>query len=238
MKEYIFREVTPILEPEDFQQVIEHPSWKDISPNFPSSFALLPKFFTKLRINRLIEAFAHGSPLTRLDPTDMDYKPELEVDDLGKLTFIGRGESKWCYLLTAEDQKKVAVHIGGADAQFRIPSDPRIHVVSKNMGKYGLSYSDLRTYLCLPVNLNSNDYKGPISMMFQEWGGEISLDNPKDQRIKRGTERVIHYLLERGHSVHPITLQELSHPRHYLLNQGADKEPAAIDIHFESNKYP
>lgn len=229
MSEFDTRTAEPLFDPAELQQLVDHPLFQALTPNYPVEQALSPTTLTADDIREVLEALKPGSPLTRIERTFQPERPKRDLNRGLRLAYYNRGESKWCYLL-ARGAQRMAVILGGYDTQSVIPTDSRMCLVNRGFGKNFVSFCDLRTYLCLPVRLRDNDSETPSSLVFQEWGGENKLSNPKDPRILLAARRARNYIQSRGYTINSLTEAELSHPRHYLLNQGVLHLPAVIDI--------
>lgn len=232
MTEFTERAIAPAYSQDDLREVVTHPNYQIIEPNFASPSTLLLRELELSQIERVVEALGTGSPLTRIERGLNPPKPSLVIDGLGTLSYVDRGESRWCYLLTTQDEKKMAITTGGYHISLGFPPDSRVNLYTRDSARTTLVYSDMRVHLLLPINLLVRGDQYPSSLAFQEWGGDESLKDPRDPRINAAAERVRRHINNRGGIVTQDTDRELAHPRHYLLNQGPDCPPAVIDINF------
>jgi hypothetical protein len=238
--EFLTRSARPLFDSSSLESILQHPSWQEVNPNYPLASALIPKDLTAKDLSLIIEALGEGSPLTKVENSPNFQCPKVFLENGLSLALYRIGGSKWCYLLTDESGKKMAIHLGGYSTVKPFPEDPRISLVNPGLGKSFYSFSDLRTYLVLPVYITTEEVEAPSSLAIQEWGGEKSLqeENPwlKDLRQQLAAARAKAYIRTRGYRINSETESELRHLRHYLLNRGNWHLPAVIDIPCEQRR--
>lgn len=220
----------PLFDLGELPELVAHPIWKQRLPEFPSHESLMLSHLSNQQIIAIIEALGKDSVLTTIPNTNNFEKPKLQLNQDLNLAFHNRGESRWCYLLKDEQKRKMAILLGGYNFDQVFPQDPKLVTVTKRFDTATMSYSDLNTYLCLPIILGTGEFSVPSTLTLQEWGGTKSLTDPDDPRVETTSERVRNAIISRNCTTTPNTEYELKHPRHYLLNQGDSFPPAVIDI--------
>lgn len=229
------------------KRLVESEAWQNLSPNFPTSEALLPRDITASQLEAIIEAAFDPEMIASLarEEHGEEIFESKHIEGVGDLEKIGHGEAKVCFLLTTPDNRKMIVLLRGYDKSLgiQIPQDPKMSKISEGLGKNEWEYSDLRTYLLAPI-----DDTSPYGIKLQEFGGTdtarddlSAIRNPvafvNSQKAKRDALSYIKSSSLGDFQISNNTTRELSHPRHFLFNRGVLKPPALIDIPFQEIKH-
>lgn len=222
-----------LYQKDDLQSVVESHAWQNLAPNFKDARALHPRDLDVLAIERIVNHFLENSELL-----DRVYEHEqlpysFEIPDAGEISFVGKGEQKVVFEFTSIDGKSLAIILssGYNFEGVEVPGDPRIHKVFQKLTADGevisYEYSDLRTYLSLPVGYR----RYPIGIHFQEFAHHKFLRSSFLARrgsIGIAQRRVRRYIEKRGFQV--ADLNELEKNRHFLVLDGLARRIAVIDI--------
>ena len=222
-----------LYQKDDLQTVVESPAWQDLTPNFKDARALHPRDLDFFSIEMLANHFIENPELL-----DRVYEHEqlpysFEIPDVGEITFVGKGEQKVVFKFTSTEGKSLAIILssGYNFEGVEVPGDPRIHKVFQKLTADGdvisYEYSDLRTYLSLPVGYR----RYPIGIHFQEFAHHQSLRSnflAKKGSIGIAQSRVRRYVEKRGFRV--ADSRELDKNRHFLVLDGLARRIAVIDV--------
>jgi len=221
----------------NLSDIVQSEAWLNIAPNYPTaSDALSPHDVTSEQLSSLITALSDPDIINAMpwDRGEKAFQTKV-IPELGEIEKIGSGEQKVCYRLTTQDGKHMAVLLRGYDQSLgvQIPDDPKMIRIKSRDDRDLWEYSDLRTYLLYPIAHS-------LAVQLQEFGGmnedrvEFSY-NEEPGVIKFVKGKAAAYVQGKGHGF-AIDKHELSHPKHFLFNQGRSKPPALIDIPVTQNK--
>jgi hypothetical protein len=147
--------------------------WQGMEPNLPTPADLDPRTLQAGQVDGIVDALLEHRAITgpmdgvQQHPGRWAHAPEAVALPAGaRLDKVGFGESRVCYKYTAPDGKVMAVLFGAYTGELgvQVPPDPRLTQSNQNLNRRLWTYSDLRTYLCLPTGR----YTG---VTFQEFGG-------------------------------------------------------------------
>lgn len=222
-------------------ELIGSDKWQHLTPNYPSPTALLPKELHVEQIEQLVNSIANPTTMKTLREGDIEQEAKkardrIEIPGIGVLEKLIPGEAGIPYVLTVDSGKKLMLKLEYYSPSLGVqsPEDPKMYKrANEGGGEVLWQYSDLRTYLMIPVEGTK------YAVKFQEYGGE---NNTKDHfrygksllalpRISHTRKRAKQDIRSRGFDPsHRITQGELNKPKHYLFNRGVDHAPAVIDI--------
>lgn len=229
--EYNTGEMASLYDPADFENIVTSELWQNLSPNAPSPNDLLPKELNAAQLAMIGNTFLEPSFAT--DPGLWsglgDLPADREIAGVGALEKVGSGETKACYRLTTEQGKKMAVLLMnyGNTLGLYTPEDPKLSQVSESPTRRLWEYSDLRTYLYIPLGDGR-------TVKLQEFGEE---EFTSGQSMTPGLlwiagRRALKNIASRQKSFIQLdthTKPELSHARHYLRKDGQFM-PVVIDL--------
>lgn len=143
---------------------------QQLSPNYPQPDSLHARDLDVQTVEAVVTAILESNLFQRYIDKERNLDFEVELEDVGTLTLIGTGESKYVFRLETLAGKKIAVSIMQQDTSktnISIPQDPRLVVhrefVTENVNMF---YSDLRYYLLLPISFQGKDH---FRIGFQEY---------------------------------------------------------------------
>lgn len=227
---------------EDLTNIVEGQIWQNLEPNYPSPDALLPRELTAEQIQALFDAVADSSMLTDHARDNNKFSfDNKDIPGLGTLRKFGSGGSKAVYELVTTIGKKLIVSMTTADPKegITIPVDPKlVKKKSSDLRQNDWEYSDLHTYLILPVN-----EKGAVVQLQEHGGHNNTLDrlgfrdktialtlNLKNRALKKAT-KYINSKSDKFKVAPDMHYQgDLVTDSHYLFNRGPRHFPALIDI--------
>jgi hypothetical protein len=205
----------------DLKEVLESSDFQEMEPNYDQKETLHPRELSaevieavtdKILSLELVKSFKENKR------THFSFR--AEIPEIGTLESIGGGESKLSFLLTTQ-KGKVVVHVAGYDGNLgiQVPTDPKIYMAKGMIGKIRGFYSDLRTYLILPLSIGQEAHYG---IMFQEYGRRPAhlasiTSRVEELRVRRYVSR---YAREKRYPAYEIQEGELRHPRHHFLIKG------------------
>jgi len=219
----------------DLATLLSSEKWQQLTPNFVKHDALLPKDMNTALIESVIGTLSSPDIIRRFQRRDPITEP-LTITDIGILELLGVGDSKQVFRLTTQANKHLAILVDrGYALGVVLPEDKRIYdraelATEERPAKISTvyaTYSDLRTYLSVPLTITPERYGG---VYFQEYGGQHHLSrlampftHPKEERGVRS------YVSAKGWEI--VDPQEIQDEDHYLLPDGRGKKDiAVIDI--------
>jgi len=204
----------------DFDTAIADPAFQKLHPNYDQKDTLHPSELTADLIEAVTNRILSLKLVERFTEIDrIRFQFREDIPGIGTLEYIGGGESKLSFLLTTE-KGQVVVSLTGYDGEIgiQVPEDPHIYLAKKMPAKLRTFYSDLRTYIILPVLIGGDAYYG---IMFQEYGQKPATLSPITSRIDQ--LRVRRYISNYAgnHSYPKFRIEkEIGHPRHHFLIKG------------------
>lgn len=213
----------------DFEEISRSEQWQSLRPNNSTEGDLLPQNLHPEHLALLTNSVINMTDLNNY-PWGKHQQAQ-EIPNLGKIERIGMNnesgnESKVCYLLTTPNGKKVIALVGGYSLSHQqIPSDSRIYQTGEGFGKDFYTYSDPRTYLCIPLGDSSR-----LGIFLQEYGGGTHIKTALDLRKSLTEFKAKRYIQERGFQIPKPSEGEFRHNRHYLIKEG---KALLIDINIE-----
>ncbi len=218
------------------EEMLAGPAWEALTANAPTTEDVVPQALTAEHIGRLVDSMldpAIVGPVTGGEENQDDWARapiSIAVPELGTLERIGYGESRICYKLTTNEGRALAVLLGtySATEGLHIPEDPRLTPVAQNLIERVLTYSDLRTYACLPLSDGYN------AVFLQEFGGYQSPTGRWSRMLAGASMAAARQRMQEhvaGLSEGRVTVgqSELVHSRHYLFKPG-ESRAALIDV--------
>jgi hypothetical protein len=232
-----------IIDPGDIQRgytseqldaVWDTTAWLMAEPNRPHTDDYRHRDLGPPGVEKLVEAMldpAITAPVAggRQRQDLWEGAPEaMEIPSMGTLRKVGFGESSICYAYE-HGGKKMAVLFGAYNGEIglQVPEDPHLTLVNENINRKLWTYSDLRTYLVLPIGRYN-------AVTLQEYGGTPTPPRGFLAGIGRAAARAnAHRRLGHIDKTRPDLIEtEMAKHRHYLYKPG-HALPALIDIPVE-----
>lgn len=187
------------------ETAIESADWKELAPNYLHEIDLPPQQLSSKNIFEMIQVMKQS-----------EIPEVFEIEGLGHVEKVGEdGESKTVFVLTTSEGKKMVLKkasiLHSGDKKATIPGNTNITYVSRNIdGKVLSEYSDLRTYLSMPLDTET-------AFVLQEYGGVQAEGGWRIAIASRHAEKNIMSKFPDldKHSMAAIK-RELGHRRHYL----------------------
>jgi len=222
----------------ELERAMHANAWLEAQPNRPHPQDLPPQFFSIEGVERVVEAMLDPAISRVLSSGRNSQQAWNEAPktlqpgpQLGTLTKVAHGETRVCYRLDHE-LGKMAVLFGMYDAEVGVqtPADHRMTLLSRSTSRRLWTYSDLRTYLVLPVGR----YTG---VFFQEWGGDTHPSGAPGALLAGVGRRLAMANAQRNlagidNTMAALTKLELRERRHALYKPG-NIVPAIIDVPVE-----
>lgn len=220
--------------PHDLERALNSPLWRHMAPNLPVQNDLEPATLDAAQIEDLVTAMLHpyiggASPGLKEGAAAWDAAPQVLNAAGGQLEKVGRGDSRACYKYTDHQGQSMAVILGGYQGSLGLDVPSLRHLTALGHGSTESlwSYSDLRTYLVLPV-----DYYRAVFL--QEWGGAPEPTTRGGHLFAglamRAARRRLWSELVRMQLADPEQIvSELKNPRRYVYKSGRLRA-ALIDI--------
>ncbi|MBN2016091.1 hypothetical protein JW766_04630 [Candidatus Dojkabacteria bacterium] len=217
----------------DLDQALASPAFQGLEPNYDQKDTLYSQELTVDVIEAVTDKILSLGLVERFREIDRDlFSFQEQIPRIGTLEYIGGGESKLSFLLSTRNGK-VVVHLAGYDGSLgvQVPTDPKIYMAKEMLGKRRAFYSDLRTYMILPVSICGDAHYG---IMFQEYGQRPARLTPLTSRVDQiRVRRYIHrYAEQEGYPGFKIE-DEVRHSRHHFLING---RVVFIDVEIIFNK--
>lgn len=225
-------ELSRKYDPENLYSMLNTSRWQGLSPNYQSPRAMLPKELSTEDVEEIVDVVISEEALRSTENRHIQFTFRREIPNLGSIEAFGRGESNVVYLLTNMAGRNMVVKFGdygvGLKVGLQIPQDRRIYQSREGIGKNLWYYSDLKTYLCLPITPDS------YGVIFQEYGGRNNSTGILNAFAARRARQYIKS--SERQMILSVREGELKHPRHFLYNRGIFRIPAVIDIPVEQLK--
>lgn len=218
------------------EEVLAGPAWAGLTANAPTAEDVVPQALTAEDIGRLADSMLDPGIVGPVadgeqNQNDWAHAPRsIAIPGLGDLKRVGYGESRICYKLITNEGRALAVLLGAYSATegLHVPEDLRLTPVAQNLIEKVLTYSDLRTYMCLPLSDGYN------AVFLQEFGGHHRPTGGWSRlfagaSMAAARRRMQEYVadLPGGHVT--VGGGELVHDRHYLFKPG-QPGAALIDV--------
>jgi hypothetical protein len=230
VKNYTSKELRNALGSERFQTM---------QPNYNRPEALLPKDLDETLVNEVVEAVATPKLVAARHDFRFDADEELkdwhqELPGGGELSYLGAGEMRFMFRLT-KDGKEMAVGLTKNylnETGLQVPEDSRLTLDRNSAAGKLMTYSDLRTYLVLPVAQADRPYYGVV---FQEYAPYSPLKtglSPISSKIAEGRARrhIKEYCREQGCKLRKISDDIGAKKHHFLVNGEIAIIDAPVDV--------
>lgn len=213
---------------EELEDALSSHRFGQMRPNYDQEGALHPSSLNAEMITPIVDAILRQDIFDEyLRHCEPSKKFRIELPNIGTLESIGGGESKLVFKLTTNEGKRMAVSIIGYRTRLgiQVPEDPRIYMTDKSPTRISMFYSDLRTYLILPVSYEAEESKPFYGIAFQEYA-DYSLRRavlaPASATLagRRVEGYIRRYMRRHGYPKYEILGKEYKAHRHRFLIKG------------------